>query len=62
MRDGRENDARFGSRTRGTGEFAELLAARFALACRRHGLASARKSLDATQFKPSALSAQLSLF
>jgi len=37
-RDGRTYDACFGKRMRGTGPFAELLARRFELACRRHGL------------------------
>ena len=38
-RDGRENDPRFGSRMRGSGPWAQLLRDRFALACKRHGLA-----------------------
>jgi DNA repair photolyase len=40
MREGRDNDPRFGSRMRGTGPFAELLRKRFKVACRRHGLDS----------------------
>ncbi|WP_312342486.1 PA0069 family radical SAM protein [Stutzerimonas nitrititolerans] len=36
-RGGRNNDSRFGSRMRGEGQFAELLAQRFRLACRRLG-------------------------
>lgn len=53
LRGGRANDPRFGQRMRGTGEFAELLRQRFALACRRHGLAR-RSALDfdTTQFRP----------
>jgi DNA repair photolyase len=42
MRGGRENDARFGSRMRGEGEFAELIRQRFALAVKRFGLARNR--------------------
>lgn len=38
MRNGRENDARFGSRMRGEGPFAELIRRRFEIACRRLGL------------------------
>ena len=38
MRGGRDNDPAFGSRMRGTGPMAELLRARFRLACRQHGL------------------------
>ena len=37
-RGGRDNDPRFGTRMRGDGTFAELLQARFQLACRKHGL------------------------
>ena len=51
MRGGRLNDPRFGHRMRGAGPYAEILAARFEAACRRHGLASRRKSvLDTSQF------------
>jgi DNA repair photolyase len=38
MRGGRDNDPRFGERMRGTGNFAELIAKRFAIACKRLGL------------------------
>jgi DNA repair photolyase len=38
MRGGRDNDARFGSRMRGEGPYAKLIAQRFRAACRRHGL------------------------
>ena len=37
LRGGRDNDPEFGSRMRGQGEFAELLAKRFAIAKRRIG-------------------------
>ena len=37
MRGGRDNDARFGTRMRGEGQFAELIRQRFAIACRRLG-------------------------
>jgi len=53
MRGGRENDARFGSRMRGTGACALLLRSRFRLACQRLGLNStAREALDTTRFRP----------
>jgi DNA repair photolyase len=53
MRGGRDNDPNFGSRMRGEGEFAELIRQRFALACRRHGLARGRDIvLDASKFSP----------
>ncbi len=38
MRGGRDNDARFGSRMRGEGPYAALIAQRFRAACRRFGL------------------------
>lgn len=41
-RGGKSYDARWGQRMRGTGPFADLLAARFAVALRRHGLAGAK--------------------
>ncbi len=64
MRGGRDNDPRFGSRMRGEGEFAELIRQRFALACRRHGIARGRDIvLDTQQFAPPrAVSPQGDLF
>ena len=51
MRGGRLNDARFGHRMRGEGAYADLLAARFAAACRRFGLNQrAPVALDTTRF------------
>lgn len=38
LRDGRDNDSRFGTRMRGQGPYAELIAQRFRLAVRRLGL------------------------
>ncbi len=38
LRGGRLNDPRFGHRMRGEGAYAQMLAARFATGCRRHGL------------------------
>jgi len=53
MRGGKDNDARFGSRMRGEGEFAGLIRQRFRLACRRHGInASDRLVLDCSRFVP----------
>jgi DNA repair photolyase len=51
MRDGRLNDARFGSRMVGTGIFAEQIRDLFALACRRRGLASSGPELSTTAFR-----------
>lgn len=60
MRGERLNDARFGSRMRGEGTFAEQMAALFATACRRHGLGSEGPNLSTAHFR--APRAQLDLF
>jgi len=62
MRGGRLNDARFGSRFRGEGVEAALLARRFEIACRRLGLnGRGRPVLDTAAFRvPPAAGAQLS--
>jgi DNA repair photolyase len=52
LRGGRDYDARFGERMRGTGPFAELVEKRFALACRRLGLNRDRTPLDTSRFRP----------
>lgn len=52
MRGGKEYDSTFGKRMRGEGEFANLLATRFHLACKRFKLNQApSESLDTTSFK-----------
>ncbi len=66
VRGGRDNDPAFGSRMRGQGQFADLIAHRFALACKRLGLNEDRTlRLDTTRFRPPkgpSVSAQLDLF
>jgi len=62
IRGGRDNDPNFGSRMRGTGLFAELIARRFELACKRLKLNPERTPLDTSRFRPPRVSAQLSLF
>lgn len=64
MRGGKEYDATFGQRMRGQGEFAELLAQRFKLACKRFKLnLAAAEVLDTEQFRRLApRSNQLDLF
>ncbi len=54
MRGGRDNDPNFGSRMRGSGEFADLLRKRFDIACERLGFNAGERnrSLDTTRFKP----------
>lgn len=64
MRNGKEYDAQFGKRMRGEGEFADLLAQRFHLACKRFHLnetPSPALRVDLFQ-KPKANSQQLELF
>ncbi|MFO1409329.1 MAG: PA0069 family radical SAM protein [Steroidobacteraceae bacterium] len=62
MRGGRDNDPRFGARMRGTGPFAELLARRFELACRRHGIAAREAGeLDTAAFRAPHPGGQLAL-
>ena len=53
IRGGRDNDPAYGSRMRGEGQFAELIARRFKLACQRLGLNSdERAPLDTSRFRP----------
>jgi DNA repair photolyase len=64
VRGGRENDPRFGTRMTGTGNFAELIRHRFAIACRRFGLNRERrgeKPLDGSRFRAPSASGQLKL-
>ncbi|TCD05327.1 PA0069 family radical SAM protein [Erythrobacteraceae bacterium CFH 75059] len=51
MRNGQENDPRFFERFRGSGPWAELLQARFAVACRRANLGRQRITLDTNAFR-----------
>ncbi|HLP97694.1 MAG TPA: PA0069 family radical SAM protein [Sideroxyarcus sp.] len=62
MRDGRENDSEYGSRFRGQGLFAQLLAQRFRLACERLGLNWPEQGLDTSKFVRPDLGGQQSLF
>ena len=62
MRNGRDNDQRFGSRMRGEGEFAALLEKRFAIACARLGFDAQRRSPLTTALFRRPPSPQLSLF
>jgi DNA repair photolyase len=62
MRGGKDYDANWHTRMRGTGPYAELIAKRFQLAARRLGLNREHKALDLTQFrKPIAAGEQLAL-
>jgi len=62
-RGGKDNDPEFGSRMRGTGHFAELIAKRFALARRRYGLDQRREGFNPGVFRvPPAAGDQMGLF
>ncbi len=62
-RGGKDNDPEFGRRMRGTGQFAELIAKRFALARRRYGLDRPQPGLDHSLFRvPPASGDQMGLF
>ena len=62
-RGGKEYESQFGTRMRGTGEFAELIAQRFALACKRHGLGFTRRMrLTTEHFRVPSQDGQLSLW
>lgn len=52
IRGGRDNDPDFFTRMKGQGPWAELLATRFRLACRKYGLANERLSLRTDLFHP----------
>jgi DNA repair photolyase len=63
MRGGKENDPNFGSRHRGTGLLAKLLAQRFAVACKRLGLRQGERApLETSLFRPPGASGQMELF
>lgn len=61
MRDGKENDARFGHRMRGNGVYADLLSKRFALTCRKLAYGNAPE-LDCSAFTTRPFDKQLALF
>jgi len=60
--EGKVYQSQFGQRMKGTGAWADMLAQRFALACRKLGLNRERVQLDCSQYHPSLLGGQQSLF
>jgi DNA repair photolyase len=52
LRGGRDNDPQFGSRMRGTGVWADLIATRFGIGCRKLGLNQRRIILISDLFRP----------
>ena len=61
-RGGRENDARFVDRMKGSGPVAELMRSRFRLACKKLGLNEARRPLRIDLFRPPGAAGQMELF
>jgi DNA repair photolyase len=61
MRGGSDYDSRWHLRQTGTGEYAELIAKRFTLACRKLGLDRERANLDTSGFRAPGSGAQLRL-
>ncbi|CAN5431051.1 PA0069 family radical SAM protein [soil metagenome] len=62
MRGGKDYDANFATRMKGSGLWAGLVRQRFEKASRRIGFNSVRIELDVTQFRPPGLNGQSSLF
>ena len=62
LRSGKLNDSTFGQRMRGQGQYADLIAQRFQLSCKRLGLNKSSHQLDNTQFRPPNLPEQMELF
>jgi DNA repair photolyase len=61
MRGGRDNDPNFHSRFNPQGVWADLIRARFAVACRKAGIGKARFVLDCSRFQPPQAGGQLRL-
>lgn len=62
MRGGRDYDAQWGQRMKGTGHYARLLADRFRNACTRLGLSLQRAPLDVSRFRVPGRAQQMSLW
>ena len=61
IRNGKDNDPDFFTRLKPTGVWADLLRARFRLACKRAGVNKLRFELDCSQFRPPSMHGQLRL-
>ncbi|KUR71328.1 DNA repair photolyase [Novosphingobium fuchskuhlense] len=62
VRGGKDNDARFFSRMKPSGVWADLVRSRFRLAMKRAGIPQAKPALDCGQFRPPHRDGQLALF
>ncbi|KPF78728.1 PA0069 family radical SAM protein [Novosphingobium sp. AAP93] len=61
VRGGKDNDARFFSRMKPTGVWADLVRSRFRLGMKRAGIPQAKPVLDCSQFRPPSRDGQLAL-
>lgn len=61
VREGKDNDARFFSRMKPSGVWADLMRTRFRLGCKRAGIAQIKPVLDCSQFRPPRSDGQLAL-
>jgi DNA repair photolyase len=61
MRGGRDNDPNFHSRFNPEGVWADLIRARFKVACRKAGIGKGRFELDGSRFRPPEVGGQLRL-
>jgi DNA repair photolyase len=61
MRGGRDNDPNFHSRMNPQGVWADLIRARFRVACRKAGIGKSRFQLDCSRFRPPEVGGQLRL-
>jgi DNA repair photolyase len=62
MRDGQTYQSQFGTRMRGTGPIADLIAKRFDAARKKHGLVGRSLDLDCSGFRRPSANGQMSLF
>jgi DNA repair photolyase len=61
VRGGKDNDARFFSRMKPSGVWADLVRTRFQLGCKRAGIVQVKPELDCSQFRAPSLDGQLAL-
>ncbi|MCW1384191.1 PA0069 family radical SAM protein [Novosphingobium sp. KCTC 2891] len=62
VRGGKDNDARFFTRMKPQGVWADLIRSRFRIACRRAGIEQVKTDLDCSQFRAPSVDGQLALF
>ena len=61
IREGKDNDAQFFTRMKPQGVWADLIRARYRLACKKHGLGKIDVALDCSQFRKPSADGQLAL-